>query len=152
MTTDSQLRFFNIAREISKMSDFNGIKKVKIGCVLIYKNRVISSGCNTQKTSPIQKRLNKYRDFSEEQGFPSLHAESNAIIHCRDDIKWDKVSVFIYREFADGTPACARFCKGCEAFMRSKGIKDVYYTGNYGYLHENLQSNEITVLKITERK
>lgn len=131
-------RYFNIAKEVSKMSDFKGIKKVKIGAVLVYKNRIISSAFNSCKTSPIQKRLNIYRGFNPEDGFPTLHAEANAILKCRERIDWSKAKLFVYREYANGNLAPSKPCDGCMKLIREKGIRHIYYTGNDSYCHEEL--------------
>ena len=57
--TKKQKSFFDAAKAVSKMSDF---PRIHIGCVATYGNhRIISSGCNSTKTHPVQKRLNKER-------------------------------------------------------------------------------------------
>ena len=56
--TNRQLRFFNVAREVSYMSDF---KRARVGAVVVDGNRIISSGHNSQKTSTLQDKYNKYR-------------------------------------------------------------------------------------------
>lgn len=138
MNNDSIRRYFKIAKDVSEFSDFNGVKKIKIGCVLVYKNRIISSAYNTCKTSPKMKELNRYRNFDVEDMMPSLHAEANAILKCKERIDWSKVHLFVYREYKDGRLALAKPCNGCMTLIRSKGIKHIHYTGNGSYCHEEL--------------
>ena len=43
-------RFFRYAKNIAEMSDF---EKQKMGCVVVYKKQVLSTGFNTTKTHPM---------------------------------------------------------------------------------------------------
>lgn len=138
MNNDAVRRYFRIAKEVSELSDFNGVKRVKIGCVLVYKNRIISSAYNTNKTSPKMKELNRYRNFDVEDMMPSLHAEASAILKVRENVDWSKVHVFVYREYKNGRLAIAHPCDGCMNLIRSKGIKHIHYTGDNSYCHEEL--------------
>ncbi len=55
--TRKQKSFFDAAKAVSESSEF---PKVHIGCVVTYGNhRIISSGCNSTRTHPLQKKLNK---------------------------------------------------------------------------------------------
>ena len=55
----SDYRFYKKAKQVAKISDF---KKVHIGCVAVYQGKIIGIGCNTNKTHPLQKYYNKYRE------------------------------------------------------------------------------------------
>lgn len=125
--------FFNVAKEISYLSDF----RVKIGCVVVYKNTIISSGYNCNKTSPIQAKYNRYRNFDPACYPNKLHAECMALskIRYRKDIDWARVKVFVYRE-SNGRLAMARPCVACSKFMQELGIKEIYYTGADCFLSE----------------
>ena len=89
-------RYFKLAKNVSELSDYNK-RNIKIGAVLVYKNKVIGTGYNTNKTSPIQMRYNKYRegkednrDYRAEEHLPHLHAEISCLISARDmDIDWN---------------------------------------------------------------
>ena len=72
--TKSDRAYFNIAKEMSKLSDF---PRVQIGACAVYKHKVISTGCNSQRTSPLQKKYNKYR-FSVDTPH-TCHAETNCL-------------------------------------------------------------------------
>ena len=118
-------------------SDF---PKHKIGAVFVYKNSVLAVGCNSCKTSPIQKKYNKNRDYNVNAGYGltnTIHAEVATLNKVKYlDIDFSKSSLFVYREHKNGDKALARPCKACSALIRDMGIKDVYYTTENGYCHE----------------
>lgn len=131
------LKYFQIAKDISQLSDYrNG--RCRLGCVLVHKNRIISSGCNSNKTSPLQGRYNKYRGISDE--YPSkLHAETAAIKPLlNSEIDWSSVHLYLYREHADGSLALSRPCKSCMALIKDVGIREIHYTTEDGYATEQL--------------
>lgn len=120
------------------MSDYN---KIHIGCIAIYNNTIISVGWNQNKTHPIQKYYNKYRDFVNDNGtLDKLHAEIDCISKIQYmDIKWDKVKIFVYREMLDSSIGMARPCEACMAYIKDMGIKNIYYTTADGFVHEVLR-------------
>ena len=130
--TQSQIqKFFNKAREVSKLSDFD---RVHIGCVIVYKKTVIGIGFNTWKTSPMQKRYNKpvykQKGYIETKNAHSMHAEINALNSVRHlDVDWGKCSMFIYREHKrTHLPLLAKPCDACQRAIEERGIGNVYYT------------------------
>lgn len=131
-------KYFAFAKGISKFSDFYIDKTSKhIGCIIVYKNKVISVGWNTSKEHPLQKEYNKQRNFNVDSCKNSLHAEIYALIRCNDiDIDWSKASIFIYRELANGQKAMARPCEACTKAIKDRGIKTVFYTTENGYAKE----------------
>lgn len=130
--------FFNVAKQISKLSDYSRTK-TKIGCVVVYKHRIISTGYNSDKPHPLQAKYNSRR-FSVE-AVHKLHAETSALIPLIHDknIEWGKVKVFNYRELCDGSIAMSRPCKSCMAMIKDLGIKDIYYSTADGYAYESLK-------------
>ena len=122
-----QQRFFNIAREVSLLSDF---KRARVGAVVVEKNRVISTGHNSSKTSTLQERYNRFRDFEDDAiCIPRVHAEIAALKPLlRQDVDWARTSVYVYRELKSGERSCAKPCKACLGLIRSLGINSVYYT------------------------
>ena len=52
---------FELAKKASEFSDYNK-KNIHIGSVIMYKNRILGIGYNTNKTSPIQYKYNYYRE------------------------------------------------------------------------------------------
>ena len=126
--TNKQKRFFNIAREVSLLSDF---KRARIGAVVVEGNRVVSTGCNSTKTSPVQDKYNRYRHFDEgTYCIPRVHAEIAALspLINNNSINWSKIELYIYREHKDGKISCARPCEACGALIHDLGIKRIYYT------------------------
>lgn len=133
-------KFFNRAKLISQQSDC----KIKIGATLVYKNKVVASGYNTNKSNPLQKKLNIYRTandrvFDVNQHCNGLHAEIMCLQHATKRFKgrFDKCSLFVYRENKNGNmELLARPCKACESYIKMLGIKDIYYTTKKGYNYE----------------
>ena len=138
MTEKEINRYFEVAKQVSKLSDFQNKRKINIGAILVYKKRIISIGFNSLKTNPVQDKLNSYRDFYPKP-FPTIHAEVNCILHCKEKINWNKAKLFIYREHGKTfNPILAAPCEACRYLLKEKGIKDIYYTINNGYAHEKL--------------
>lgn len=126
---------FSLAKRASTFSDS---APYKIGCVVAYKNKVLSIGYNTSKTHPLQMEFNRERGVSPQ--YPSrLHAEIHALSKIKDmDIPWEKVKVYIYRGHKNGAPANARPCHACMQMMKSLGIRNIFYTQDGSYCHEEI--------------
>lgn len=133
--TKSHRAYFKAAKAMSEMSNF---KNQHIGAVAVYKHKIISSGTNSNKTNPIQKRFNIHR-FSVDTPH-TVHAELACLLPLinRKDINFSDVSLYIYREHKSGDLALARPCASCEALIRSLGIRSIYYTGNQSYISEEI--------------
>lgn len=111
--------------------------KTRLGCVVVYKNKVISVGWNMNKTNPLQKELNTYRGFDSTSAYNSLHAEVHALLKCKNlDIDWRRVNLFVYRIKKDGTRGMAKPCEACQALIRNMGIREVYYSTARGFGYE----------------
>lgn len=118
------------------MSDF---KRVHIGCIAVYKNQILSVGYNTNKTHPLQKKYNKFRNINYDnvEPIPFLHAEMSCLLQIKEmDIDFNKVELYIYREDKNGNLAMCRPCKACMKMIDTLGIKNIYYTTNNGYAKE----------------
>lgn len=133
--TKSHLAYFKVAKTVSEMSDF---KKINIGCVAVYGHRIISTGYNTYRTSPLQKKYNKFR-FVEDTHH-SGHAETQCLkpLIGRKDIDFSKVSLYIYREHKNGALALARPCASCFQLIKNLKIKNIFYTNEGGYSYEKI--------------
>lgn len=131
--TKSHLAYFKAAKAMAALSGYN---RVHVGAVAVYKHKIISSGTNSAKTNPTQKKYNKYR-YSEDTAH-YLHAETECLLPLlrRTDIDFSRVSLYIYREFKHGGLAIARPCPSCEKLIKTLGIKKCYYTGNGSYVSE----------------
>lgn len=75
--TRSQKSFFDMTKKVSELSTYHK-SKIKVGCLVVYGHRIISSGFNSDKTNPIQRKYNKLR-FSEDSPH-KLHAEVSALL------------------------------------------------------------------------
>lgn len=137
----SDYKYFDLARRAAMNSTYDGFK---LGCVIVYKGHVLATGHNSNKTNPMQKKYNKYRDFKY-NGKPirhSIHAEMAALssIPYPIDVNTDysKAKVYVYR-ISPGKPlhmGLARPCAACCHALRDKGIRDIYYTTDDGFAHE----------------
>lgn len=136
-------KYFRLAKNVSELSDYSK-KNIHIGAVLVYKNKVISVGYNTDKTSPIQKKYNKYRItddrvYNNEKQSSCIHAEMKTLIDTRDmDINWNKANMFIYRE-SNGYMRNCYPCQACMRAIKDRGIKNIFYTNENGYNYERIE-------------
>lgn len=132
--------FTNKKIKVAKISDF---KKVHIGCIAVYQGKIIGIGCNTNKTHPLQKYYNKYREEDVNNTFvPKLHAEINCLNSIRHlDINFHKVKLYIFRDCkynASGI-GISRPCPSCMAAITDLGIQHIYYTTDDGYAYERIR-------------
>ena len=140
MLRDVDYRYFNKARQIANISDYN---KIHVGCVAVYHGQIIGIGCNTNKTHPAQKFYNRYREPSDTM-LPKLHAEISCINQIKHlDINFSKVKLYIYRIRKDQPFGLSRPCPSCMAAIKDLGIREVYYTTNDGYVYEKLEKNKV---------
>lgn len=133
--TKSHRAYFNAAKAVSELSDF---KQHHIGCVAVYSHKIISSGCNSNRTNPNQKRLNMYR-FTEETPHTE-HAELSCLLPIinKRDVDFSRVKLYIWRNHADGSLGLARPCKSCMHLIQELGIRNIYYTNDDSYSHEEI--------------
>ena len=127
-------RGFRLAKNASEFSDCS----IKIGAVLMYKNKVISVGYNTTKSNPIQKAYNVYRnangrEYDVERQNNGLHAEIMALQHAiKNGINIKKCKLFIYSETKYGMTRLTKPCYACNKYLENIGFqrKNIYYTMN----------------------
>lgn len=137
LISNSDMNYFKKAKKIASISDFS---KTHIGCIAVYQGNIIGMGCNTNKTHPMQKYYNRYREYSE-KFTPKLHAEINCINQAKHlDVNFSKVKLYIYRIRKDQPFGMARPCPSCMAAIKDLGIRDIYYTTNDGYVHERIEN------------
>ena len=135
MITKSDMNFFTKAYKVAEISDY---EKINIGCIAVYQGQVIGLGCNSNKTHPIQKKYNRYRNG--EDFIPKLHAEISCLNQIKHlNINFSKVKLYIYRIRNDQPFGMARPCPSCMAAIKDLGIKNIYYTTNDGYSYERLE-------------
>jgi len=118
-----KLKYFKLARRMASYSDHH---THKIGCVVVKKNRVISTGYNKLKTHP--KSPHKYN---------TIHAEFDALVGLGLD-KTTGAEVYIYRELKNGSMATSKPCNSCLSILHKLSIAKVHYTVYNGYNTESL--------------
>ena len=123
-------KFFKVAEAIANTSLF---PRVHIGACLVKKKAVISVGVNSQKSHPLQKRYNKFRNLDQDIHH-FLHAELDALIRTNEDLTG--AEVFVFRRNRRGELAIARPCAACAAALIDRGIKKVHYTTDIGIATE----------------
>ena len=131
----SHRAYFKAAKAMSDISEF---KQHHIGAVAVSGHKIISSGYNSNKTNPIQKRLNIHRFDVDTPA--TIHAEVACLLPLinRKDINFSDVSLYIYREYKNGSPALSKPCPSCMALIRQLGIRKLYYSGDNSYVNEEL--------------
>jgi deoxycytidylate deaminase len=131
--TKTERAMFRAAKSVSEMSDH----RVKVGCVVVNKHRIVSSGYNSHtKCHKTQAMLDKAIFGCECPG--KLHSETAALLPLiKDGIDLSRASIFVYREHKDGSIACAKPCARCERLIKKLGIKRVYFTIENGFAEEN---------------
>lgn len=124
----------------SKESEF---PRYHLGAALYYKGILLATGCNSTKTSPLQKRLNAEREFDPNQSgvVNSLHAEIRALSKVKYlDIDFSKSTLYVYREYANGNKAMARPCPACMKYIKELGIKHICYSTADGIAEERVDA------------
>ena len=141
MLRNIDYRYFDKARKVANISDYN---RIHIGCVAVYQGQVIGLGCNSNKTHPIQKKYNRYRNG--EDFIPKLHAEISCLNQIKHlNINFSKVKLYIYRIRKDQPFGLSRPCPSCMAAIKDLGIKNIYYSTNDGFVHEKLENWRVIV-------
>ena len=136
--TNREMRFFNVAREVSLLSNFKG---PHIGAVVVEGNRILSTAYNSNKTHPLQHRYNIYRHFETyDHSQPKSHAEIAALSPLiGKEINWNRVSIFVYREDQHGNRLCCKPCEACSRLINDLGIKNIFYINKFGnYVKEKV--------------
>ena len=95
--------YLSLAKNACQYSDY---KRARLGAVLVYKGKVLSVGWNSTKTNPLQRELNRLRDFrgDVEEANSIVHAEVACLLKIKNiDIDWGRASIFVYRIKKDGS-------------------------------------------------
>lgn len=137
MLSHKDKRFFEIARLISQTSEY---RRIKIGAIVVKKNKIISVGVNSYKTHPVQKRYNKFRfDTVAKDTNHTLHAEIQALVNIPNGTDLNDLTIYIYRESRNGGTAKSRPCPSCMNLIKDIGIKKICYTTEEGFAIEYLK-------------
>lgn len=127
--------YFKAAEAASELSNY---ERYSLGCIAVYRHTIISSGYNSHRTHPLQKKLNIHR-FPEDTKH-KLHAEVACLLPLigRKDINFNEVSLYIFRRHKNGDLALARPCKSCMHLIKELGIRNIYFSNEGGYSHEHI--------------
>ena len=134
-----QIKFFKHAEKVAMESKFN---VYHLGCIAVVKNKIISSSPNKLKTHPLQKVYDSYREFncrSEPRNMHSIHAEIACLNALRyQNINYKEIELYIVRVRRDGNLGMARPCVACSQYIKSLGIRKIFYSTNFGYAYEEI--------------
>lgn len=132
--SNTQLAYLNSAKAISKLSDHQH----QIGCVIVNKHKIISSGYNSNtKCHRVQAELD-YKLFNC-ASLGKIHSEVSALlplIKSKTDLT--RATIYVYREHKDGKFAMARPCSRCMSLIKKCGVKNIVYTTEDGIASEKL--------------
>jgi deoxycytidylate deaminase len=130
-----------MARRAALESDF----KVKVGCAVYHKGKLLTMGWSTNKTHPLQFEYNKVRDFdrSGKCCIDKAHAEMMALARLKKmNVKMSDVTFYVARVCKSRPYAIARPCRACQAALIEAGVRDIRYTTDYGYAREWIELNK----------
>jgi deoxycytidylate deaminase len=122
-------RIFSILKEVAIATP--KVAGAKVSAAIVYKNRIISIGVNSMKSSPLQAKYAANKDLSI-----FLHAEIAAIknaLRQLDVEDFPKTTLFICRAKTDiltnkMTFGMSKPCPGCQRAIAEFGIKRAIYT------------------------
>lgn len=100
-----------------------------MGCVIIKKGVPIASGHNTPYNAKAF-RLNRQHRKSLYSKFFSLHAEMQAIVSARQELRGAVVFVSGHTIKNGNLLTCSKPCKNCMVVLRQCGVSAVYYMAN----------------------
>ena len=130
--TKRHISYFRSAKMISLSSDY---PRIHIGCVVVNKHNIVSTGCNScTKTHKLQAELNRKRFNSDSLGM--MHAEVAALLPLINKTDLTNATLYIYRENCNGELAMCRPCKSCMSLIRELGIRKIFYTTDSGFAEE----------------
>lgn len=132
-----QRGFFRAAEAVASLSDHN---QAKLGCVLVDKHRIVSSGHNSStRCSPIQKQIDVVRFGSPDQHKGPVHAETACLLPLiRQGYDMSRSDLYIVRRHRNGSLALARPCPGCMSLLRVNGVRRVFFSVEGGYSEERI--------------
>ena len=118
--TNSMKRKFQIAKIASTYS--NAKKSRQVGAVLFSGSTLLSIGHNSYNTTHTASAVHC-----------NIHAEHRCIIRRRYYDTKGNLTMFIYRETADGSPACSKPCNNCLKLLKEAGIEEIYFLDIKGH-------------------
>ena len=133
----AQRGFFRAADAVASLSDHN---QSKLGCVLVDKHRIISSGHNSStRCSPLQKQMDTARFGFPDQHKGLVHAETACLLPLiRQGYDMSRSDLYIIRRHKDGSLVVSRPCPGCMSLLRANGVRRVFFSVEDGYAVEKI--------------
>ena len=120
--------FKNIVLETAKRSS---CKRLKVGCILVNENRIISQGYNGFLSGHPHKSI-----IIDNHEIATIHAEQNAIIDCaKRSVSCNNSDAYI-THFP---------CINCLKFLIQAGIKNIFYIYDYNNNYNLIDSLEIKI-------
>lgn len=135
--TKTQQSFFRAADAVSSLSDHSF---AKLGCVLVDKHRIISSGHNSStRCSPLQKQIDVARFGDPDKHKGPVHAETSCLLPLiRQGYDMTRSDLYIVRRHKNGSLALSRPCPGCMSLLRANGVRRVFFSVEGGYAMERI--------------
>lgn len=135
--TKKQQSFFRVADAVASLSDH---KQTKLGCVLVDKHRIISSGHNSStRCSPLQKQMDTARFGFPDQHKGLVHAETACLLPLiRQGYDMSRSDLYIVRRHKNGSLALSRPCPGCMSLLRASGVRRVFFSVEGGFSEERI--------------
>ena len=135
--TKKQQSFFRVADAVASLSDY---KQTKLGCVLVDKHRIISSGHNSStRCSPLQKQMDTARFGFPDQHKGLVHAETACLLPLiRQGYDMTRSDLYIVRRHKNGSLALSRPCPGWMSLLRANGVRRVFFSVEGGFSEERI--------------
>lgn len=126
-------------RKAAKVAENAPYERQKMGCVVFRKKTLLAFGCNQEKSEPLQKVYNKYREDIDDSRPHKCHAEIATLKKIQgQDLTGCSILICRLSRMQDKEFAMARPCPACMEYIRNLGIRDIYYTTDFGFAHERL--------------
>ena len=108
-------------------------KHTKTVSFLIYHNKIVSFGINSDKTSPIQ---NKYRMLTHKKDIRNFwdkeHSEVSCLKKADNSISFNRCELVTISKRRNGDFRLARPCVVCMEAIKDYGVHDLYYSNQNG--------------------
>lgn len=136
-STKKQQSFFRVADAVASLSDHN---QAKLGCVLVDKHRIVSSGHNSStRCSMLQKQMDTSRFGPSDKHRGPVHAETSCLLPLiRQGYDMSRSDLYIVSRHKNGSLALSRPCPGCMSLLRANGVRRVFFSVEGGYSVERI--------------
>ena len=134
----TQLAFFRAADSVRVLSNH---PSAQLGCVIVDKHRIISSGYNSiTKCSPIQRDIDIKRFGNPDMHKGPVHAETHCLLpRIKQNYDLSRADLYIVRRHKNGKLAMSHPCPGCMSLLRANGVRNIYFSTEGGYSKEKVE-------------